>query len=185
MVRRDVCPFVQQKFKHTLEMVLRDQNFDAARTYVVGEVARLLRGEVQLADLIVTKALRGDYKHNKLPHVKVAEKLEARGGAGARPRIGDRVPYVYIPMSSLPPRKSNEPKYTQSDCAEDPAFVIEHDLTPDYMWYLEHSLMTPVIDMFELDLSSSKRKCKLMFEEVILRSQRFQMIDDFFKRRKS
>ena len=182
VVRRDVCPFVQRTYKATLEAVLRDRGFDAARELVLTAAARLLRGEVELADLIVTKALRGDYKSDKLPHVTVANKLEARGGTAARPRNGDRVPFVYLPRDSLPKPRAGAPELTTSDFAEDPAFVAERGLTPDYMWYLEHSLESCVVQLFELEAGASTKRSKLMFQEVKLRSRNFRMIGDFFKR---
>ena len=183
VVRRDVCPFVQRTFKATLEMVLRDRGFDAAREHVLGEAARLLRGEVELADLVVTKALRGDYKSDKLPHVTVANKLEARGGTAARPRNGDRVPFVYLPRDSLPKPRASDPALTASAFAEDPAFVVERGLVPDYMWYLEHSLESCVLQLFELEPGVGTKRGKRLFQEVKLRSKKFRMIGDFFEKR--
>ena len=51
-------PFVQQTFKHTLELVLQDHDFTRARAFVLEAAEKLLRGKVELRDLIVSKTLK-------------------------------------------------------------------------------------------------------------------------------
>ena len=171
-MRRDVSPFVQRTFKTALEMVLDDRGFARARAFVLAAAADLLRGRVPVADLVVSKALRAEYKNDKQPHLTVAAKMEARGGAGARPRIGDRVPFVYV---------CGKRKATASEVAEDPAYVVEQRLKPNYRMYLDNGLRNPLNDMFSLEHPEGATGPD-MFDEVVLRCEGQRFITSFFTR---
>ena len=63
------------------------------------------------------------------PHVHVLHKIKERGGD--EPKIGDRVPFVFV---------KNAKAKLQIEQAEDPAHVDEAGLEVDSLHYFEHAL---------------------------------------------
>ena len=96
----------------------------------------------------------------------MADKLEKRGGPGARPRIGDRVPYIFV---------AGKKSAKAADLAEDPEWVAERRLKPNYMMYFGH-LCSPILDLFSLEAADNQH----MFREVLLRSQGQRFITSYF-----
>ena len=173
IVRRDVCPAVQTIYRTALQMVLNQRRFDGAREYALGAAEALLRGRVPLADLVVSKTLRKEYKNEMQPHLKVAAKIEARQGPAGRPRIGDRVPFVYV---------CGKRNAKAADLAEDPEHVAEAGLTPDYMRYFEKGLQSPLTDLFTLEAGAGA-DLQAAFKTIKLRCQGQRFITGYFSRR--
>ena len=170
VVRRDSCAFVQQVCKRALDMIFHHRDFSGAHDFVLGEAQRLLQGGVSLDDLVLSKGLSKAYKNDRQPHITVADSIERREGALARPRIGDRVPFVYVvsPAAAKGFQRS-----------EDPQHVKRAGLKVDYLYYLDHGLKSPMIDLFSLHLPNSKK----MFEKVVLRHGGQSFITSYFKAR--
>lgn len=142
LVRRDNPNFVKQVSKKVLDMIMYDRQIYESQLYAKEQGQLLLDGEVPIDDLIVSKSMRKDYKNTNQPHLYVATKIEKRQ-PGSGPKSGDRVPYVFI--------KTNNAKDLQYKKAEDPNYVKENkDVELDYIYYLEHSLMSPLSSLFEL-----------------------------------
>jgi DNA polymerase delta subunit 1 len=60
--------------------------------------------------------------------------------AGSAPALGDRVSYVIIKGTK------NQAAYEK---AEDPIYVLEHNLPIDTKYYLENQLSKPLLRIFE------------------------------------
>jgi DNA polymerase delta subunit 1 len=106
------------------------------------------------------------YKNAAQPHVVVACKLEKRS-PGAGPNAGDRVPFLYVDYSD--PRRKNA---LASSNAEDPEFVETRNLKIDYMYYLEHQLKKPVLDLMSIIIPNCEdRLFKGVGEEVYKRER--------------
>lgn len=141
-VRRDNCRLVQNVIETVLRKILIDRDIDGAQTYVKNIITNLLRNNVDLSLLIITKQLsRSDYA-NKQPHVELAERMRERD-PGSAPTLGDRVPYVII--------SGGERSYEKS---EDPVYVLENNLQIDTEYYLENQLKNPLLRIFEPILHS-------------------------------
>lgn len=140
LVRRDNCPLVKDVSVAILEEIMRRKDPDAALAAAREHVARVLRGEHDMAAFVVSKALRGDYKNDAQPHVYVARKVAARRGYPVP--HGERVPYVFV--------EGNDKCKLQAERAEDPAFARENGLHLDLKYYLEHQLLSPMVSLFEL-----------------------------------
>lgn len=59
---------------------------------------------------------------------------------GSAPRLGDRVPYVIVSKGK------NVPAYEK---AEDPIYVLQHNVPLDTDYYLHHQLENPLIRLFD------------------------------------
>ena len=77
--------------------------------------------------------------------------------AGSAPQLGDRVPYVIIAATK------GTPAYKK---AEDPIYVLEHNIPIDTVYYLENQLAKPLLRIFEPILGDSKAQSELLSEYI-------------------
>lgn len=98
-----------------------------------------MRNKVDISQLVVTKELTKTEYTARQAHVELAAKMKKRD-AGTAPKLGDRVPYVFI----------NGPKGTPAYLkAEDPIYVLENNIPIDTTYYLENQLAKPLTRIFE------------------------------------
>ena len=140
-VRRDNCALVRRVMETCLKLILEQRNPTAAQEFVRSVVSDLLTGKIDISELIITKAFSRsaeDYK-SKQPHVELAGRMRIRD-AGSAPQVGDRIPFVMV---------QHDKKAKAFEKAEDPLFVLEHDLPLDTTYYLDQQLKKPVMRLFE------------------------------------
>lgn len=142
LVRRDSCPLVKEVSTAVLEAIMYQKDPDAAVEAARQHVAALLRGSHSIDKFVVSKALRGDYKNDKQPHLYVAKKLEQRRGYPVP--SGTRVPYVFIDDPDA------NPDCLQAEKAEDPGYAAQHGLKLDVLYYLDHQVLSPVVALLEV-----------------------------------
>ncbi|MEM5797805.1 MAG: DNA-directed DNA polymerase [Candidatus Aenigmatarchaeota archaeon] len=136
-IRRDWCPLVEKVLKEILEIVFKKNDVKAAikRFREISEM--LMRGEIDISDLTITKTITKAPKayDGIQPHIEVVKKIKSRGGSV--PDIGDRVGYVIV-------------KGTQniSKRAEDPIWVKEKKIPIDHQYYIENQLLPPLERIF-------------------------------------
>lgn len=138
-VRRDNCRLVAHVITSVLELLLKKQDLNMAIGMVKKTISDLLQNKIDVSLLVVSKALSKTDYENKQAHVTLAEKLRKRD-AGTAPSLGDRVPYVIIKGVK------KEPAYSR---AEDPLYVLEHNIPIDNNYYLENMLRKPLERIFE------------------------------------
>lgn len=132
LVRRDSCQLVKEVTKGALDCILVRRDAQAAKALVHQAARRLLAGQVELDELVMSKALRGDYKAGVLqPHDVVRSKIAARS-PGEEPRAGDRVQFVYTEAGF----HSNGSRMSVTCRAEDPAHVKATGMRVDLLHYL-------------------------------------------------
>lgn len=146
-VRRDNCQLVKDIVTNSLHGILH-AGVELALDRCKRMIRDLCMGNIDLSKLIITKAITKTAEQyapgTKLVQVELAKKLQKRNPGNA-PKVGDRVPYVMIKMFRVDDGKSRtgaKPKAYQ--IAEDPEYVMEHELAIDYQWYLEHQLKEPL-----------------------------------------
>merc|ERR1712072_1336398 len=109
----------------------------------MGAIADLLQNKIDIGHLVITKALSKeadskDYKA-KSAHAELAKRMRQRD-MGSAPNVGDRVPYVIV----------QAPKGTAAyEKAEDPVYVLDHNLPLDASYYLQNQLAKPLTRIFE------------------------------------
>ncbi|GIX63044.1 DNA polymerase delta catalytic subunit, putative [Babesia caballi] len=138
-VRRDFCPLVQQMMERILRMLLVDLDLNGAIEFVKSKISQLLRNEIDISLLVVTKSLgKVDYDV-RLPHVELAKKLRSRD-PGKAPSVGDRVSYLIVKGTKGQP---------QFDRAEEPLYVVEHNIPVDTQHYLD-AIKSTLMRIFEV-----------------------------------
>lgn len=166
LVRRDVTPFVRETLRVMVDKLLAG-NVLGARRAVIQRAEALLKGEIPVADITMSKSLRAKYKPGVImPHVTVRDRLAARD-PGSEPRPPDRVPFVYMTQTSS---DGAYPDRQAGLRAEDPAWVVEKglEMQVDFAYYITNTLEKPVIDI----MASVDPGCKAVFEDLRERVRR-------------
>ena len=141
LVRRDSCPLVKEVSTAVLDAIMHRKDTEAALDAARQHIRDVLSGAHPMEKFVVSKALRGDYKNTKQPHLYVANKLAARRGYPVP--SGTRVPYVFV-------ENLDDPDCLQAEKAEDPGYARDHALPLDLLYYLEHQLSSPVCALLEV-----------------------------------
>lgn len=74
-------------------------------------------------------------------HARLARRMYKRD-PGSAPSSGVRLQFMFV--------QSKNPKAKQYEKSEHPDYVREHNLKPDPIYYLEHQLKTPMMQLFAL-----------------------------------
>jgi DNA polymerase delta subunit 1 len=146
-VRRDNCQLASDLIETCLRNVLIDRSIDKAVAYVQNVISDLLQNKVDLSLLVVSKQLAKDDYAVKMAHVELAERMRKRD-PGTAPVLGDRIPYVIT-------RGAKNAKAYEK--AEDPLYVLEHDIAIDAVYYIDHQLRQPLTRLFENILPDSDK----------------------------
>ncbi|KAF8937609.1 delta DNA polymerase [Dissophora ornata] len=138
-VRRDNCRLVQSVIDTCLRKILIDRDVIGAQEYTKQIIADLLQNKIDMAQLVITKALSKTDYANKQAHVELAERMKQRD-AGSAPALGDRVAYVIVKGGK------GVAAYEKS---EDPLYVLEKNIPIDTKYYLENQLSKPLLRIFD------------------------------------
>jgi len=137
-VRRDWCPLVGRTVQDILNIVLKGEDTKKALEYFRGIVSKLVRNEIPIKSLIITKTMTKSAAAyaGVQPHIELAKKMQSRSPVDA-PGIGDRIGYVIVKGTQLLSKRT-----------EDPVYVIEHGLQVDSQYYIENQLLPPLERLF-------------------------------------
>jgi len=140
-VRRDNSPLVANLINVCLQKLLVDRDPQGAIDYAKQTISDLLCNRIDISQLVITKELTKTDKEyaGKQAHVELANKMKKRD-PGSAPQLGDRVPFVIIAGAK------GQATYEK---AEDPVFVLDHNLPIDTRYYLENQISKPLLRIFE------------------------------------
>ena len=154
--RRDNANIVKIIYGGLINIILNKQDVTESLKFLDKSLNKLANGEYPLEELIVTKTLRGFYKNPlQIAHKVLADRMKKRD-PGSAPQSNDRVPYIYIQV-----KESKKKKVLQGDKIEDPKYIIENKLTPDYGHYITNQIMKPCLQLYSMvleDLNGYKHK---------------------------
>ncbi|MCL2141898.1 MAG: DNA-directed DNA polymerase, partial [Methanimicrococcus sp.] len=161
-VRRDWCELTSETLMRVLELVLMEGDVEEAVKYVRTVVSDIRSIDLKkdpefINKLILTKnySKNTDNYKNRQPHLTVVEKIKQRTGISTP--VGTRVPFVIISGKNLFVER-----------AEDPDFVIKHNIPLDVEYYIKKQILPPVERIFEVfgvDVSSlDKYRQKGLFD---------------------
>lgn len=140
-VRRDNSPLVANLINVCLQKLLVDRDPQGAIDYAKQTISDLLCNRIDISQLVITKELTKTDKEyaGKQAHVELANKMKKRD-PGSAPQLGDRVPFVIIAGAK------GQATYEK---AEDPVYVLDHNLPIDTRYYLENQISKPLMRIFE------------------------------------
>ena len=149
--RRDNAKIARDNLTMVLDDLLH-KDTQTAFDNCMAAFRRVQKGDVDRADLVVSKSLRGHYADpDRIAHKVLANRIAERDPGNA-PRPGDRIPYMY--------KKVSDPKLKQKDRIDLPEVVGDNI---DYRYYIEHQMLRPVAQLFALDLENipeARQRCK-------------------------
>ena len=156
--RRDNCDLVKDIYGGVLNILMKEtETIQSAVDFLHRSLNELIEGKVPMDKLMITKALRSDYKNpQQIAHRVLADRMGKRD-PGNKPKPGDRIKYVYV----VNPDK----KALQGDKIENPEFIIDNKIPIDYTHYITNQLMKPLQQLFGLALTQiwdSQKKHQLI-----------------------
>lgn len=141
--RRDNAPILKKVYGGMLDIIMYEHDVEKAVKFVEDECRKILRGQVDMEDLIISTTLRSYYADwRKIRQAVLAERI-GRRDPGNKPQSNDRVPYVYI---------VNPNALLQGDRIESPEFIEKNKDTIkiDYEQYVRGQLQKPITAILEL-----------------------------------
>jgi DNA polymerase elongation subunit (family B) len=148
--RRDNANIVKIIYGGIINIILNEENINKSLDFLHTSLDKLVKGKYLLEELIVTKTLRGFYKKpQQIAHKVLADRMKDRD-PGSAPQVNDRIPYVYIQIK----QKNKNDKILQGDKIEDPKYIKENNLNPDYGHYITNQIMKPCLQLYSLILEN-------------------------------
>ena len=140
--RRDNAHIVKKIYGGLIDIILQKQDLRASVEFLNEELKDLVDGKTCINELIITKSIKASYKDpSKIAHKVLADRIGARD-PGNRPCVNERIPFVYI--------KTNNPNSLQGDRIENPEYIKDNGLTPDYLHYITNQIMKPIVQLYAL-----------------------------------
>nr|QBK88203.1 MAG: DNA polymerase elongation subunit family B [Marseillevirus LCMAC202] len=139
--RRDNCAYLREIYSQIIDMVMAKEPRWKMFEYLRVKIDDLLKGNVDLEKLVITKSIKDTYKTQNLPHVAVAQKMRDRGKYVAS---GTRIRYIFTKTE-----KHNDPQYIKAD---DPDHYLQNQDTMqiDYLYYFEKQLVNPLDEVLKV-----------------------------------
>jgi len=143
--RRDNCDLVKDVYGGILDILMKpDTSVQLAINFLNKSLQDLIDGKTPTDKLMITKALRSDYKNPQaIAHRVLADRMGQRD-PGNKPKPGDRIKYVYVTNPNT--------KALQGEKIETPEYIIQKKMNIDYVYYITNQLMKPLQQLFGLAL---------------------------------
>jgi DNA polymerase elongation subunit (family B) len=142
--RRDSCDYLKDTYGGILNILMKENNIRSAIQFLEKSLDELVKGNVSMDKLMMTKALRGDYKNpQQIAHRVLADRIGQRD-PGNKPKPGDRMRFVHI--------VNDNKKALQGEKIETPEFILDNKLKIDYIFYITNQLMKPLQQLLGLAL---------------------------------
>jgi DNA polymerase delta subunit 1 len=147
--RRDNAPIVKDIYGGIIDMLMKEKNVETAIEFFRQCMQNMVAEKYGMDKLVITRALKSDYKNpNQIAHKVLADRMGKRD-AGNKPSIGDRIPFVYI--------ENPDKKVLQGERIETPDYILAHkDVKINYSHYITNQIMKPVQQLFALVLEQMK-----------------------------
>jgi DNA polymerase elongation subunit (family B) len=142
--RRDSCDYLKDTYGGILNILMKENSIKPAIDFLEKSLNDLIKGNVAMDKLMITKALRSDYKNpQQIAHRVLADRIGQRD-PGNKPRPGDRMRFVHV--------VNDTKKALQGEKIETPEFIVANDLKIDYIFYITNQLMKPLQQLLGLAL---------------------------------
>ena len=150
--RRDNAQIVKKIYGGVINIILEKQDLDGSLVFLKDELSSLVEGKTPIKELVITKSLRATYKDpSKIAHKVLADRIGARD-PGNRPVVNERIPFVYIKTVGAGTGGAAKAPSLQGDRIENPDYIEQNNLIPDYLHYITNQIMKPVLQLYALCL---------------------------------
>ena len=147
--RRDSCDYLKDTYGGILNILMGKTITDTTKPAIQNSIdflnralTQLVEGNVPMEKLMITKALRSDYKNpDQIAHKVLADRIGKRD-PGNKPKPGDRIKFVFVTNENR--------KALQGEKIETPEYILQARLPVDYTHYITNQLMKPLQQLFGL-----------------------------------
>lgn len=182
--RRDNANIVKYICGNILEQIINKRDTKGAEKVAKKILKDIIKGKFGNDYFVISRTLKETYADRTMhSHVWLADKIAERD-AGNAPQINDRIPWIFVypeinNKSWVFQKKSKEERKLK-DFAEDPQYIKEKGLKPNYLIYIRDQIKNPALEFLNL-VSDKGNK---IFEEIINTEINYLMriapIDRFF-----
>jgi len=179
--RRDSCDYMKDVYGGVLDILMKSTDITLATTHLQERLEDLIKGNVSMEKLAITKALRSEYKNpESIGHNVLAERIGKRD-PGNKPKSGDRIKFVFV--------QNDNKKALQGDKIETPQFIVENKLSIDYNHYITNQLMKPLLQLFGLEVekiwaAKGDQKRRIEYKKAIKKmEEEFPDLEIFMKKK--
>lgn len=146
--RRDNANIVKEVYGDIINKILIDNDLPASFETLENWMKKIVKGDVSMQSLIITKKLNGRYANPTAnPHKVLADRMFQRDPGNA-PAVNDRVPFIYIIPEDVP--VENKTTLKNSMMVEHPEYITEHKLRPNFLHYITNQVMNPILQLYTL-----------------------------------
>jgi DNA polymerase elongation subunit (family B) len=179
--RRDSCDYLKDTYGGILNILMKEHNISKSIDFLNLSLQNLIDGKVSMDKLMITKALRSDYKNpQQIAHRVLADRIGQRD-PGNKPKPGDRMRFVHI--------VSENKHALQGEKIETPEFILDNKLHIDYTFYITNQLMKPLQQLFGLaleqiwDFQGKKSAISAFRREIAKLEKEFPDLEVYMKKR--
>jgi DNA polymerase elongation subunit (family B) len=179
--RRDSCDYMKDVYGGVLDILMKSTDITLATRHLQERLEDLIKGNVSMEKLAITKALRSEYKNpESIGHNVLAERIGKRD-PGNKPKSGDRIKFVFV--------QNDNKKALQGDKIETPQFIVENKLQIDYNHYITNQLMKPLLQLFGLEVekiwaAKGDQKRRIEYKKAIKKmEEEFPDLEIFMKKK--
>lgn len=139
--RRDNAKILKHIYGGLINIILQDKDIKKSVEFLESELHKLVNGEYDWDNFILSKKINSTYKKpESIAHKVLADRVNKRKNGNIF-NGGDRIEYIFI---------VNDKAKLQGERIETKEFIIENSLKPDYKYYIMNQLMNPITDIYKL-----------------------------------
>ena len=139
--RRDNAPIVKDVYGGVIDILMKGEGMPKAIRFTEECLDKLVKKEVPITKLVITKSLRSGYKNpQQIAHKVLADRIGVRE-PGNKPAPGSRIAFAYI---------VNPTAKKQGEKIETPEFIHKAGCKLDYGHYITNQIMKPLSQVLGL-----------------------------------
>lgn len=142
--RRDNPDIVKDIYGGAIDIIMKERDIKMAQGFVKEQFIELMKGNVSIDKLSITKSLSDGYKDpSRIAHAVLAQRMGKRD-PNNKPKAGDRIEFVFI---------VNDEKKTMDKMEHIDYVKANPKIKIDYLYYLEEQLKNPLNQLFKIAIS--------------------------------
>ena len=145
--RRDNAPIVKEICSGIIDYLINKRDPEGAKKFTEDALRNMFNSKYDIKYFLQSRTLKLKESYadwTKIAHVFLAEKIAAR--EGSKPESGNRIEFAVVCV----PEKENGAKLLQGEMIEIPAYIKEHNIPINYMFYMKNQIMNPALQFLSL-----------------------------------
>jgi DNA polymerase elongation subunit (family B) len=160
--RRDNAPIVKEICSGIIDNLINKRDPEGAKNFTKNALLNMFESKYDIKYFLQSRTLKLKESYadwTKIAHVFLADKIATR--EGSKQESGNRIEFAAICV----PEKQNGTKLLQGEIIETPAYIKEHNIPINYMFYMKNQIMNPALQFLSLVDKDASEKIFKDFEE--------------------